>query len=104
MPPIVADYLGSIVRTLLAALLGYLVKRGLVDAQTTASMVTYLSGILLVLGWSLWQKYGAKLMLLTAQSLPSGMTEEAVQKTLVARKTLGTAPSVMTPADTKPSI
>lgn len=93
MPPVVADYIGGIVRTLLAAALGYLVQHGLVSADATTQMVTWLTGVILVILWSVWQKYGAKQLQLTAQTMPTGATEAEVRKKVIAGDGV---PSVLT--------
>jgi uncharacterized membrane protein YjjB (DUF3815 family) len=78
------EALGSIARWLLAGLMGYFVAHG-VFSQAAADNYTHaLAGALAAgavsLGWSLWQKYSAKLKILTALSMPAGSSVEQLQQ------------------------
>lgn len=82
--PLLLEALGSIVRFLLAGLMGYLVGHG-VFTQTqadsyTAALAGAIAAGILSLGWSLWQKYSSRIKLLTALSLPAGSSIEQVQQ------------------------
>lgn len=78
------EALGSILRWLLAFGAGYLVRHGVwsqgaADGYVTAA-ATAIAMALVSIGWSLWQKYSARIKLLTALSLPAGSSIEQVQQ------------------------
>lgn len=76
MNPVFAAALGSILRWWLAILAGYLVKAGV---WTSSESDTYVAAAvlgLLALGWSLWQKYRARIKFLAALDAKPG-TDEA---------------------------
>src|SRR5580704_15403585 len=99
MPPILYDYLFGIIRAVLAGLLGTLVAKGWATQDTTTQVITWLAGITVIALWSIWQKYGAKLLQVTAQTMPAGVSQAAVQAKINSGAPL---PSVMTGANTVP--
>lgn len=100
MNPILQSALGSILRWGLAIFAGYLVKAGTWEATEAETYVGAAALALLALGWSLWQKYHARIKLLVALTLPHGSTEKDVN----AKVAIGHFPSVMTTADTAPTL
>ena len=81
MNPIVQEALGSVIRFALAIVAGYMVKAGIWSASDATTYVTAATLGLLSLGWSLWQKYRGRLVLLTALAMPAGKTEnEAIDR------------------------
>lgn len=99
MNPLLIEALGAIIRWMLAALAGYLVKAGIWSADDASSYVAAAALFVIGLGWSLWQKYGMRAKLMVALSSSQTMTEN--QATAAAR--LITAPSVATPKDETPT-
>lgn len=74
MPPIFVSIISGLVRTAVAAGLGYLVKKGIIlspDSSATAEVVTYVTGILAVAAWSIWEKYRTHFKLVEAQAATS---------------------------------
>jgi len=79
MNPIAQEALAAIVRWGLALAAGYLVKAGIWSASDSTTYVGAATIGLVALGWSLWQKYAARLKLLTALSLSQPTSEAAVE-------------------------
>lgn len=78
MNPMLQAALGSIIRALLASIGGFFVQRGW---WTQGEAIEYIAGFslfLISLGWSLWEKYGARIKFLTALEAPTGATEATV--------------------------
>ena len=100
MPEILKKYLGSIIRTLLTSALAFLVQKGYVSESDTTEMVMWLTGVILVLLWSLYEKYSSQLQTLTALTMPQGATLEHVKEKIASPATVN--PSVMTPVDEVP--
>jgi len=101
MNPILQAALGSIVRFFLAALFGYVVKAGIWSASEAETYVGAGTLAVLGLGWSLWAKYRDRIKLLTALSMPHGVTENDVKEHIANG---GATPSVSTPKDEVPHI
>lgn len=79
MSPLVAEFLGAVVRWLLTALGAVLVARGVItDDQAgrfVIASVPHVVAILIVavsLAWSLWHKWWSDLKLRAARDLPAG--------------------------------
>ena len=101
MNPMMQEAIGSILRWVLAIGAGYLVQHGIWTQGDASSYVAAAAMGLVALGWSMWQKYGARVKLLTALTMPSGTTENEV----VAKVNLGVpVPSVTTPPNTVPGV
>ena len=97
MNPFAQQIIGAIIRTAvvwLAAKFGAEVS----DDQVT-SFVAQATPIVLVLAWSLWQKYHGRQKLLTALSRSRGMTENEIEREVSA----GYAPTVTTPKTSIPA-
>lgn len=92
MNPFYARVIGSLVRAALVAAGGASLSSDQVDDAAGAAM------ILVGIGWSLYEKYNARLTVLTALASPIPMTEAAA-KVKVAD---GLAPSLTTAADEVP--
>jgi hypothetical protein len=94
--------LGGILRTVLAAgmasFVAWLAKHGFAIESTQAEqMVTWITGILLIAGWSVWQKVWAHRLINTGASA-ANLTVAQVEN----RVSDGLAPSVLTPKDAIP--
>lgn len=93
MRGIAEESIGSIVRTILAALSGYLVQQALIsEAQSQQFMIAavpFLSALI----WSLYQKYKGRVRLMTALASPMPMSENTLEKVVAT----GNTPSVATP-------
>lgn len=107
MNPLVVDIIGTWVRAALVAISAYLIQHHIVTAQQGEALssqvftqvINSLPAIA-ALGWSMWQKYGARLKLVTALTMPVGATENAV----VAKIATGVGvPAVSTLASVVPT-
>lgn len=100
MPSIYRDWLYGILRHLLTALGGVLIAHGyasdsVLSPELISGLATVLAGVLL----SASQKYRAKQTQMTAQIMPAGATEDAVQ----AKVAMGVnVPSVFTAPNSTP--
>jgi len=79
MHPLLQAALGAIIRWALSLLVPYLVTAGIWTPDEATAYVTGASLALLGLGWSLWQKYRARIRFLDALDLPAGTPEGFVQ-------------------------
>lgn len=100
MNPLLTAALGSILRWALAILAGYLVKKGIWSDSEAATYVTAGALGLLTLGWTLWERYKARVKLLTALTLPEGSTENELKDHM---KSATVKPSILTPPDSVPT-
>ena len=85
MSPLLAEFIGAVVRFLLTAAGAALVSRNVITADQVPHFVDgfvgpVLSGLLMVaaLGWSLWHKYWSRLKLRAARELPAGADDADV--------------------------
>lgn len=96
MNPFLQQVLGTIVRTVVVWLAGK------VGAEVSDDQVTQITAqvvpVLLVLGWSLWQKYRNRQKLLTALGSSHRLTEHEVEAMVSA----GEAPTITTPKTAVP--
>lgn len=89
MNPLLAQALGSLIRWLLTIGTPYLVSMGIWTPDEATAYVAGATGALLALGWSLWQKYGARIDFLTALNVPAGTPEGDVTSPSVVRRIMG---------------
>lgn len=61
---------GSVLRWILAGLAGYLVREGVLTDSQVSTLILGLAGLLVSLGWSLYQKHRQKIRLLLAEGPP----------------------------------
>ena len=101
MNPMLQEALASIARWALALLAGYLVKHGIWTAGDASSYVAAGALGIVALGWSIWQKYGARLKLVTALTMPAGTSESAVIQKIASGVPV---PTVSTPSNTVPGV
>ena len=83
MSPLLAEFIGAVVRFLLTAAGAALVSRNIISAEQLPRFIEGFSGPLLsavlmaaALVWSLWHKYWSRLKLLAARELPAGADDE----------------------------
>lgn len=100
MNPLLQEALASILRWGLALFAGYLVKAGIWSSTDAQTYVGAGALAILALAWSLWQKYGSRLKLVTAMAAPRPVTEHQVEA-MIANPAI-TNPSVNTGKDTVP--
>lgn len=103
MAPYTTKVIGAILRVLLGGLFAILSQHGLVNADDWTGFISELVGYLglaATLGWAWFKNHRDIQQALTAQSLGVPVTANEV-KQIVAR---GQAPSVLTPADTVPTL
>lgn len=95
------DGLGSIIRWLLTLLAMRLVDIGIWTGDQAKLYVTGLTLALLTLGWSLWQKYRTRILILVGLMMPTGATENDVKAII---KSGAVTPTVTTPSNTAPGV
>lgn len=98
MNPMLQAALGAVLRWALAIGAGYLIKAGIWTSSDAETYVTAAALAILALGWSLYQKYSTRSVLLTA--LASGPISEFNAK----EKAKVMAPPVTTPVNVVPKI
>lgn len=98
MNPLLAEALGSILRSLLKIGAGYLVARGVWSQADATTYVAAAALALVGLGWSYWTTYASRLKLVTALSI-GGQTEAHVAQAIAAN---GPLPSVTTASTAVP--
>lgn len=98
MNPFVQDIGGAVVRTLIGIMLGWLVKQQLITGEQAEAWITGLSGAVIILAWSLYQKYTSRQKLVTALASPAGSTERRVEQVISE----GDAPPVTIPKHVPP--
>ena len=91
---------GSILRSVIVAAAGWLTAHGMLPTGTVTDWVEAVLLVLLGVGWSLYEKYTARVALLTALTLRPGATENDLK----AKVALGVTPSILTPPDTTPGV
>ena len=93
MNPFVQQILGVIIRTSIVWLAG---KFGAEISESEATkLAAQIVPIVVVVGWSIYQKYRGRLKLLTAAAAPFALTEHEVEAMVDDRLTSN--PSVTTP-------
>jgi hypothetical protein len=70
MPELYKSIIGSVVRFALTGLFGWFVSKGVVTEGQSAELIIAIAGGVVVLGWSLYQKYKEKLKFFTALEVP----------------------------------
>ncbi len=100
MNPMLVDALGSILRWGLMILASELVHHGIWTSTDAERYVGAFSMFLLTLGWSLWARYRARQVLVTALSAAKMTESQAKSEVVSAMPT----PTVTTPADTIPGV
>lgn len=100
MNPMIRDYVVTLIRTLLLAGAGALVKSGLAEEGSFDELATGLATAIVTIGWALWSKYKARKHLVTALTLPQGSTENDVKAAIKS----GVTPTVTTPSNTVPGV
>ncbi|HMV47816.1 MAG TPA: hypothetical protein PLD20_00895 [Blastocatellia bacterium] len=75
MPGLFERFFGAVTRFLLAGLVGYLVRKGVIDGSLAEELLVAAAIGIPTLLWSLWQKYRDRLKILKALELPAGTTE-----------------------------
>jgi len=90
MSPFVQQIIGALVRT---AIVWLAAKFGSTISEDKAVELTaQIAPVVIVIAWSIYQKYRGRLKLLTAQVTPAGKSEAQIDAIVDA----GNAPSVMT--------
>lgn len=72
MNPFIEKAIGSLVRTLLAGLVPWLVAKGMLGADDAEQLVTLLAAALIAGGWGVWEKWQSHEEKKTALALPEG--------------------------------
>jgi hypothetical protein len=103
IPPFIQQIIGVLVRIIVVWLAGYLqAKAGVtLSEDQIGQIVTYLVPVVLVLGWSLYQKHRGRVKLLVAAASPHVLTEHEVEA--IVNDPAKPNPSVNTPKDALPS-
>ena len=92
---------GTFIRAGLIWIASRLVDRGIWEQGDVAGYVAGGTAAIVALGWSLIEKYGARVSKLVALWLPKGSTENDVKDYIALGKP---TPSITTPPDTVPGI
>jgi hypothetical protein len=79
MNPLVAEFLGAVLRWTLQGVFVFLAAQGIITPEQGEKMIVGLIGSLITLAWVLWVKYGQRLKILTSLAAPKGTTEKAVE-------------------------
>ncbi len=79
MNPLLAQALGSVVRSALTLLVPFLVARGIWTPEEATQYVTAATLAIVALGWSLWQKYGSRVDFVNALRAPANTGEDTVK-------------------------
>jgi hypothetical protein len=90
MNPLLAQFLGAIIRWALTFAGAWFVSKGIITPEQSNEMIGGAIVALLSLAWVLWLKYADRLKLVTALSAPAGATEREIEKRVAA----GDSPSV----------
>ena len=99
MNPMLQEALGSIIRWALMFVAGWLVQHGIWSASNAQTYVAGAAVAILTLGWSLWQKYQARIKLLAAMASAVPTTEAGLEQRLAMQSIV--SPSVMTAKTTQ---
>lgn len=100
MNPLAVEAIGAIVRWVLAIGAGVIVERGIWTPEDSSKYVAAAALALIGLGWSIYQKYGMRLKLLTALTSTTAMTEHQVEAKVANPSVIN--PSVTTPKTETP--
>jgi hypothetical protein len=101
--PMLQQFLGSFARWLLAGAAVWAVQHGIFTENEAAKYVEAGSLALVGIGWSLYQKYGSRLKLVTAMSSDQSMTEKELEIHIARAQAIGASlPSVTTPKTEAP--
>lgn len=76
--PLFEKAIGSVIRSGMLALGGYLMAQGLITEDQSTQLLA-LAPMLAGLAWSLWQKYSAQVAVEVAKELPAGATNHQVK-------------------------
>lgn len=85
MNPMVTEIIGSVVRWGITALVALLAGKSLLTPEQSAKLsspevILYVTGIVVPLAWSIYQKYVSRQKLLTGLASPNGTTEAEVEQ------------------------
>lgn len=80
MNPLFVDLGGTVVRFLLAGIMGYLVRKGVFTDAQVSSLLSAITVGVLTLGWALYVKYRSRLKFLTAAASPTPLSERQVEQ------------------------
>ncbi len=100
MNPFVEKILGSVIRTLLAGFVPWLIAHGMLSQGDAEQLASLAAGALVAGAWSMWEKYHSRQKLVTAIATPHPTTEAAVN----AQVSAGMSPSVMTSREAMPEL
>lgn len=101
VPPFIQQIIGALVRLLVVWFGGFLAAKAgitLTESQIT-DLVLWLTPMVLILAWSIWQKFNGEQQLVTAQAT-AGMSREDVDAKV--KDPAVPTPSVLTPKDEIP--
>ncbi len=101
MNPILQEAIGSLLRWAFAFVAGWLVQHGIWTQSAASTYVAAAALGVVSIGWSLWQKYESRIILLTALTMTAGTTENGVKAQVASGVML---PTVLTPPDTIPGV
>jgi hypothetical protein len=98
MSELTQKILGGLVRTALAGVTGWLINKGIINSGDVATLISGITVGLITVAWTVYQKYGSHLQLLTALASPAGTTVAQVKAAVAS----GAAPVAVTPDTSVP--
>lgn len=98
MGAVLMDILAGLLRYVLAGVISWLITNGIATEAQTTQVIAGLASAIALVGWMVWNKYRARVKLLTALTTPKGTTVDEL-KGLIAR---GVTAPVSTPNDAVP--
>lgn len=84
MPQFVKDIIGSVVRHALQGVIIWLVAKGWITEDQGSELILAIIAGVVLLAWSIWQKYGGNLKFFTALEATS-TSAEVVQEKIAER-------------------
>jgi hypothetical protein len=99
--PLLASFIGGLLRQALVGVSGYLVARGIFTQDEMTNYVSAFVAFAIGFGWMLWVKYRDRIKLLSALTLDTPATEAQLETAMAS--TPSAVPSSTTPKDVKPS-
>jgi hypothetical protein len=86
IPELFMQVVTAIVRWALQGAFTFLVARGVLTEDLSSKTLVWVAGAVVVLLWSIYEKYKGRLHFTTALSLPAGSTTSDVRAAIKAKK------------------
>lgn len=79
MNPLLASFIGSVLRFLLGFVSGWLIRMGVISSENAEEYIAGAIAALLALAWAFWQKYKTRLFIQAALAAPKDTPEAEVR-------------------------